>query len=232
MIESLHVDLPMKRKIGSMAPSVNEMVRLVVVRAILKTIARNVGGRTHGTLKQHGPIVLPVVTAPPAMMNAALATIAPIGMDVPIATGDQGARRMTNGIVLIAKGPRIERDVRVATEMWNSRRAIDARCRVLVASAMDQVLLLVRGRFAPAMGVHPITFVTTKMTMDMKSAPVADQIVRRNVAAVELAIPSRRYMWDHPVWAALDSFRRSALEVVTRRRAIRPCGATWPLRFR
>lgn len=232
MIESLHVDLPMKRKIGSMASSVNEMVRLVVVRAILKTIARNVGGGAHGTLKQHGPIVLLVVTAPPAMMNAALATIAPIGIDVPIATGDQGARRMTNGIVMIAKGPRTERDVRVATEMWNPRRAIDARCRVLVASAMDQVLLLVRGRFAPAMGVHPITFMPTKMIMDMKSAPVADQIVRRNVAAAELAIPSRRYMWDHPVWAGVGFLRRSAPEAVTRRRAIRLCGATWPLCFR
>lgn len=97
MIETLHVDLPMKRKIGSMALSVNEMVRLVAVRVILKRVVRVV-------VKRHAPTALPVaIDLLTGATRRVLEAIVVNGMLVAIAISDQGARRTMNGIVMTAR---------------------------------------------------------------------------------------------------------------------------------
>lgn len=101
MIETLHVDLPMKRKIGSMALSVNEMVRLVAVRVILKRVVRVV-------VKRHAPTALPVAIGRLAdAMKYVLEAIVVSGMVVVVAIGDQGVRRTMNGMAMTARELRI-----------------------------------------------------------------------------------------------------------------------------
>lgn len=175
----------MKRKIGSTLLSMIAAHRLVVVRAIIKKMIRDV--------VRHALAVLHAAIDPLAgAMRCVLEAIVVNVMVVVVVISDQGVRRTMSGIAMTARNLRVVHDDLIVSRTAGIQRAIERR-------ALDRVVArrpvqFIRARSVLAMGAHPIMRMTARKIADTKIVHAVDQSVRRSAVAIGPVVLNRRYM--------------------------------------